>query len=396
MKPLNSKLANSSKFLLRTVVLGTVVVAQFAMSERAFARVPDIECTSPQEVGKVKKKKAKIKTFVSEYWRAAETRIKSYPAELQAKGYVVGDPHLENIDVYLNTRSKVNPVQLTFNDLDEAGHNFLVGDLLKYLSYLKSLKKSGLDLNKILAKYVDGLNGKPAAVPKELEELLRMTPDDYRKAERKYVSKQRLKGVELALTKRTKDEQETLDALRNMKVIRGLSDVEAWTDQNSTGSSAGMTRYLFYGKNQALGADGKLHPIGVEGIIEYKELSCTAAGDALKQNLEGDLEAFVDYDARFLGVPVEQSFLGRQAVVYVNEQHFLVRMKSPGLYKDIGVEGASPALVQTHGEYLAWFLGKFHREKATIGYVESVKSKMAFLIAEAEAISKSFIEKAKN
>lgn len=375
----------ASIFTVFLAVISTVLTSQPLQ-----ARVPDIECNSPKELGKIKKKKSKIKTFVSEYWRTAESRIKAYPAELQAKGYVVGDPHLENVDVYLNTRSKTGPMQLTFNDLDEAGHNYLVGDILKYVSYLQSLKKHGLDLKLILAKYVDGLNGKPAVVPKELETLLRMTPDEFKRAERKYVSKQRLKGIELALTKISKDEQDTLNALRRMRVIQNLSEVEAWTDQNSRGSSAGMMRYLFYGKNQVMGPDGKLHPIGVEGIVEFKELSCAGAGDAVKQNLERDLEAFVDYDARFLGVPVEQSFLGRQAVVYVDEQHFLVRMKSPGLYKDIGIEGASPALVQTHGEYLAWFLGKFHREKATLGYIQAVQSQMDFLIAEAIAISKSF------
>jgi hypothetical protein len=377
-------------------VVSAVVIAQFITGGQALARVPDLECSSPQEIGKLKKKKSKIKTFVSQYWRTAEARIKGYPAELQAKGFVVGDPHLENIDIFLNTRSKTNPIQLTFNDLDEAGHNYLIGDLLKYLSYLQSLKKYGLDLKKIVAKYVDGLNGLPAVIPAELEALLRMTPDDYKKAERKYVSKQRIKGVQLAMTKISKDEQETLAALRNMKVIQNLSEVETWTDQNSKGSSAGMTRYLFYGKNQVVGADGKLQPIGVEGVIEYKELSCTAAGDALKQNLETDLEAFVEYDARFLGLPVEQSFLGRQAVVYVNSQHFLVRAKSPGLYKDIGVEGASPPLVQTHGEYLAWYLGKFHRENSTIGYRESIMSKIDFLIAESKAISKSFTDQSAN
>jgi hypothetical protein len=384
-------LSNSIKF-----AISAVVIAQFIAGGHALARVPDLYCNSPQELGKIKKKKSKIKTFVSEYWRTAESRIKGYPAELQAKGFVVGDPHFENVDVFLNTRSKTNPIQLTFNDLDEAGHNYLIGDLLKYLSYLQSLKKHGLDLSKIVAKYVDGLNGLPAVLPAELAALLRMTPDDYKKAERKYVSKQRIKGVELALSKISQEEKETQAALRNMRVIQNLSEVEAWTEQNSKGSSAGMTRYLFYGKNQVMGADGKLQTIGVEGIIEYKELSCTAAGDAIKQNLESDLEAFIEYVARFLNLPVEQSFLGRQAVVYVNSQHFLVRSKSPGLYKDIGVEGASPALVQTHGEYLAWYLGKFHREKSTIGYQESILSKVDFLIAESKAISKSFTDQSAN
>lgn len=391
MKRSKSPIADTIKY-----AVSAVVISQFIISGQAIARVPDLECSSAKEIGKIKKRKSKIKTFVSQYWRTAESRINGYPAELQVKGFVVGDPHLENIDVFLNTRSTTNPIQLTFNDLDEAGHNYLIGDLLKYLSYLQSLKKPGLDLKKIVAKYVDGLKGVPTALPAELEALLRMTPDDYKKAERKYVSKQRIKGVELALTKISQEEKETQAALRNMKVIQNLFEVEAWTDQNSKGSSAGMTRYLFYGKNQVRGADGKLQPIGVEGIIEYKELSCTAAGDAVKQNLESDLEAFVDYDARFLGLPVEQSFLGRQAVVYVNSQHFLVRSKSPGLYKDIGVEGASPALVQTHGEYLAWYLGKFHREKSTIGYQESILSKIDFLIAESKAISKSFTDQLAN
>jgi hypothetical protein len=391
MKSLKSLLSKSIK-----LAIITVVITEFFVGGLANARVPDLECNSPQELGKVKKKKSKIKTFVSEYWRTAESKIKGYPAELQAKGYVVGDPHLENVDVFLNTRSKTNPIQLTFNDLDEAGHNYLLGDLLKYISYLQSLKKQSLDLKRIIAKYSDGLNGKPATIPAELEALLRMTPDEYKKAERKYVSKQRIKGVQLAMTKISKEEQDMLAALRNMKVIQNLSEVEAWTDQNSKGSSAGMTRYLFYGKNQVVGSDGKLQPIGVEGIIEYKELSCTAAGDALKQNLESDLEAFVEHDARFLDLPIEQSFLGRQAVIYINNQHFLARSKSPGLYKDIGVESASPALVQTHGEYLAWFLGKFHRENATVGYRESVLSQMDFLIAESIAISKAFTSPATN
>ncbi len=381
MKSLNS----SIKF-----VLCTAIAAQLGMVNAAHAGAPDLECNTPQEIGKVKKKKSKLKTFVSEYWRAAEARIQNYPADLQTKGFVIGDPHLENVDIYLNSKSKFNPVRLTFNDLDEVGFNYLSGDLLKLLSYFQSLKKTGMDQRKFVLKYIEGLSDEAMQAPKELETLLRMTPDEYKRAERKYVSKQRLKGAQLAMTKISKDEQDMLAALRNMKAIQNLSEVEAWTDQNSTGSSAGMTRYLFYGKNQVMTADGKLHPIGVEGIIEYKELSCTAAGDLKKQNLEADLEAFVDYDARFLDIPVDQTLLGQQAVVYVNGQHFLVRMKTPGLYKEIGVEGASPALVQAHGEYLAWFLGRFHREKATSGYRQAVLSNVDFLIAEAIAISKTF------
>lgn len=372
-----------SQLLTPVLVLSTLGAAiSSALASPALALVPDIECSSQKEIAKVKKKKSRLKTFVTEYWRAAESRIKGYPADLQTKGFVVGDPHLENVDVYYNSKSKSEPMVFSFNDIDEAGFNYLAGDLLKLLSYLQSLNKKDLKAKEFIESYIAGLNNQAKAMPKELEALLRMTPEDYRKQERRYISKQRIKGAELAMTKRSSDEQETLDALRNMQVIKSLADVEAWTDQNSTGSSAGMTRYLYFGRNQTIAADGSVKPIGVEGIIEYKELTCTATGNPVSQNLESDIDAFVEYDARFLGLPIEQTLLGKQAVVYANKQHFLVRMKIPGLYKDLKIEGASPALLQTHGEYLAWFLGKFHRGKATAGYTQAVRANADFLISE--------------
>lgn len=355
------------------------------------AQVPEIECSSQTEIAKIKKKKSKIKTFVSDFWRMTETRVANFPTDLKVKGFVVGDPHLENVDVFYARQAKP-AIRLTFNDIDEAGYNYLVGDLLKFLAYLPMVKKHGLDLEKIVEKYVAGLENQPATPPTELAALLAMSPSDFLKAERKYVTKQRIKGEEMSRAKLSKSDFETQNALRNTQAISRLADLIAWTDQNSTGSSAGMMRFLFHGKNQILLADGTLAPIGVEGVVEYKELTCTATGNTEKQDLARDLEAFAQYDARFLGLPVSQTLLGKQAIVYINNQHFLARTKGPSPYKDIGIESASPAVVQAHSEYLAWFLGKFHREKATNGYIQAVSQNKAMLIKESEIIAKTFLK----
>lgn len=373
----------------KSAVLLTTCLAVFASAAQAQVQVPEIECASQSEIAKIKKKKSKIKTFVSDFWRMTETRVANFPADLKLQGFVVGDPHLENVDVFYARQAKP-AIRLTFNDMDEAGYNYLVGDLLKFLAYLPAVKKHGLDLEKVVDKYVAGLENQEATPPTELQSLLAMSPADYLKAERKYIAKQRIKGEELARTKLSKSDLETQNALRNTRAIGRLQDVVAWTDQNSTGSSAGMMRFLFHGKNQIQLADGSFAPIGVEGVVEYKELTCTGTGNTEKQDIARDLEAFVQYDARFLGLPVSQTLLGKQAVVYINGQHFLARTKGPSLYKDVGIEGASPAVVQAHAEYLAWFLGKFHREKATNGYIQAVAKNKAMLIQESAIISKTF------
>lgn len=373
----------------KSAVLLTTCLAVFASAAQAQVQVPEIECASQSEVAKIKKKKSKIKTFVSDFWRMTETRVANFPADLKLQGFVVGDPHLENVDVFYARQAKP-AILLTFNDMDEAGYNYLVGDLLKFLAYLPAVKKHGLDLEKVVDKYVAGLENQEATPPTEIQSLLAMSPADYLKAERKYIAKQRIKGEELARTKLSKSDLETQNALRKTRAIGRLQDVVAWTDQNSTGSSAGMMRFLFHGKNQIQLPDGSFAPIGVEGVVEYKELTCTGTGNTEKQDIARDLEAFVQYDARFLGLPVSQTLLGKQAVVYINGQHFLARTKGPSLYKDVGIEGASPAVVQAHAEYLAWFLGKFHREKATNGYIQAVAKNKAMLIQESAIISKTF------
>lgn len=373
----------------KSAVLLTTCLAVFASAAQAQVQVPEIECASQSEVAKIKKKKSKIKTFVSDFWRMTETRVANFPADLKLQGFVVGDPHLENVDVFYARQAKP-AIRLTFNDMDEAGYNYLVGDLLKFLAYLPAVKKHGLDLEKVVDKYVAGLENQEATPPTEIQSLLAMSPADYLKSERKYIAKQRIKGEELARTKLSKSDLETQNALRNTRAISRLQDIVAWTDQNSTGSSAGMMRFLFHGKNQIQLADGSFAPIGVEGVVEYKELTCTGTGNPEKQDIARDLEAFVQYDARFLGLPVSQTLLGKQAVVYINGQHFLARTKGPSLYKDVGIEGASPAVVQAHAEYLAWFLGKFHREKATNGYIQAVAKNKAMLIQESAIISKTF------
>lgn len=375
----------------KSAVLLTTCLAVFASAAQAQVQVPEIECASQSEVAKIKKKKSKIKTFVSDFWRMTETRVANFPADLKLQGFVVGDPHLENVDVFYARQAKP-AIRLTFNDMDEAGYNYLVGDLLKFLAYLPAVKKHGLDLEKVVDKYVAGLENQEATPPTEIQSLLAMSPADYLKAERKYIAKQRIKGEELARTKLSKSDLETQNALRNTRAISRLQDIVAWTDQNSTGSSAGMMRFLFHGKNQIQLADGSFAPIGVEGVVEYKELTCTGTGNTEKQDIARDLEAFVQYDARFLGLPVSQTLLGKQAVVYINGQHFLARTKGPSLYKDVGIEGASPAVVQAHAEYLAWFLGKFHREKATNGYIQAVAKNKAMLIQESAIISKTFLK----
>lgn len=373
----------------KSAVLLTTCLAVFASA--AQAQVPEIECASQSEIAKIKKKKSKIKTFVSDFWRMTETRVANFPADLKLQGFVVGDPHLENVDVFYARQAKP-AIRLTFNDMDEAGYNYLVGDLLKFLAYLPAVKKHGLDLEKVVDKYVAGLENQEATPPTEIQSLLAMSPADYLKSERKYIAKQRIKGEELARTKLSKSDLETQNALRNTRAISRLQDIVAWTDQNSTGSSAGMMRFLFHGKNQIQLADGSFAPIGVEGVVEYKELTCTGTGNPEKQDIARDLEAFVQYDARFLGLPVSQTLLGKQAVVYINGQHFLARTKGPSLYKDVGIEGASPAVVQAHAEFLAWFLGKFHREKATNGYIQAVAKNKAMLIQESAIISKTFLK----
>lgn len=377
----------------KSAVLLTTCLAVFASAAQAQVQVqvPEIECASQSEVEKIKKKKSKIKTFVSDFWRMTETRVANFPADLKLQGFVVGDPHLENVDVFYARQAKP-AIRLTFNDMDEAGYNYLVGDLLKFLAYLPAVKKHGLDLEKAVDKYVAGLENQEATPPTEIQSLLAMSPADYLKSERKYIAKQRIKGEELARTKLSKSDLETQNALRNTRAIGRLQDVVAWTDQNSTGSSAGMMRFLFHGKNQIQLPDGSFAPIGVEGVVEYKELTCTGTGNTEKQDIARDLEAFVQYDARFLGLPVSQTLLGKQAVVYINGQHFLARTKGPSLYKDVGIEGASPAVVQAHAEYLAWFLGKFHREKATNGYIQAVAKNKAMLIQESAIISKTFLK----
>lgn len=352
-------------------------------------KYPLIRCDFDDESSKIKKKRTRIKTLVSDFWHYTVNRIETYPENLKLRGFVIGDPHLGNIDVFYSRFTKPS-FRLTFNDMDEAGYNYLVGDYLKLMAYALTLKKNALDLDQLSDSYIKGLSGIPQTIPKDIQKLLNQSPTKYFKAQSKYLDKLKQKGTQLALTELSQDEKETQAELANTAVIKNLQLTGAWVDERTTGSSAGMNRYLFSGINQIELQDGTREPIGVEGAVEYKELTCTATGNSDEQNLALDLDRFSVYDASFHKLPLSQTLFGQQAVVYINGHYFLARVKVPNLYKELGIESAQTAKLQEHLNYLAWFLGSFHRGNTKPDYIEAIKTNRDFLKKEASNILKNF------
>lgn len=335
-----------------------------------------------------KKSPSRLKTYTSKFWDLIESRATKYPAELKPKGIVIGDFHFNNVDVVFD-RAITNRAHIEVVDLDDAGENYLIGDFLKYLALLVTLHPN-LDLTNVMAAYVDGLKldsiDNLAPVPHRVLKLLRRTAIDFEEDRLNYVHKKRSEGMAFKPSELTADEKATFAAFKRHPIFSSpFRSTLEWVQVNDKGSSAGQVRYLFYGS--------RLEDES-EGVIEFKELACSATGSRVSQDIGTMRKKVVNLLLPALGLTPQSSLLGRQSVVTYNGQSYLLREKIPDQMNNLKIEKMDREDLQVYAEYFAKLLGYLHSksmgssEQRTYG--AAVLRQGSFLTQEARSLAAEF------
>lgn len=351
------------------ILLGGLIPAQAA----------DIVCETPAQVDKLKKEKL-LKSFTSDFWKIARKHIRSYPPELKREGIVVGDFHFENLGLFFD--EKLNSPVLTLNDLDDSGVNYQIGDLLKYLIYLRTVDKD-LDLSRVIEAYTLGLQGQTVKAPPELRDLLNLRSSDFDRKKYKYVQKRKEDFLASQTGNLSSSQRTTLEKLKTQPLFQNFSEIRGWMQIHDSGSSAGMERYLFL-------ANSKTN--SVEGVIEFKSLKCSATGPSDHQDLSANFRNMAQTLGQIPGLSGTQSFLKRQTVVDVDGKAYLVREKLPNLINQLEIEKMDLSDLQSYSEFYGSFLGLVHSGNSPEAYRQALLNRKSFILDELKPIYKELKE----
>jgi len=257
----------------KAVVL--TIMLSMAVSARADNGL--LKCTDEAD-GQVSNKTKLLKTYTREYWQIAASEVKSLPQALLKNGFVAGDFHFNNAGIYYDYGRSRAEFQIA--DLDDAGQNFLIVDFFKLLTYIQKLDKT-VDQRPLFNAYVDGLKNKEAAPPSEIESLLYRSQLDFNKDSRKYVEKQREEITAFDKASIKKNTQAIINKFKGLKLISRLQDLDYMVQINDSGSSMNALRVQFIGTDSS----------GVTGVIEFKQMKCSATGPTDFQNVIANFEA---------------------------------------------------------------------------------------------------------
>lgn len=122
-----------------------------------------------------------IRTNVADFW-SYERAHDPLNAFAEAEGIVVGDTHLANF-APIPVRLTDGTTQMRYLDIDfdDAGRAPFVYDFLRLVVTTKATKRD-VKVKELVDAYVRGLTGgAPVAAPKDLEDDLSLTADDYTK-----------------------------------------------------------------------------------------------------------------------------------------------------------------------------------------------------------------------
>ncbi len=328
------------------------------------------KCPRSETDSDIKDETKLLKTFTIEYWKVAAAEIAKLPAPLQQKGFVVGDFHFNNVGLYYNY-SKRKP-ELVLNDFDDAGINFLLVDIMKYLTFIKKIDKE-LNLEDVFRNYQAGLvRSNELTLPTD---ILNEAQHDFNKNLQKYLEHQREEIIKFDKSKITPEQNLKIQTLLRMKIITQLADVEYMVKINDSGSSKDMERYEFIGKDRS----------GTPNLIEFKKLKCSAAGAAHEQDLSANFE-FIrnNYLKKF------SPLIANQFVFRLGDETFLVRQKAFNPLKKLEIEEQPTKKIQKFANFFAVFLGTIHAKSANKNYIKALAANETKILKLAKEISSKF------
>lgn len=333
-----------------------------------------INCSN-ESSSKIKNKETLLKTYTIEYWKVATREIEKLPLALQKKGFVVGDFHFNNVGIYYDYAR--NTSEFVINDFDDAGNNYLLGDVLKFLSYLKKVDKN-LDKDAVIGAYLQGLSGVKMPAPIEINKLLTRQQHEFTEDYLSYINKKIIEADEFDMNRTTPSQRSNITHFMNLRLLKRLQYVRPVFHINYTGSSQGMERYEF------IGADSK----GSYGVYEFKQLKCSATGTNTSQNLN---ENFTELK-EFFNLNMRSSYMSSQQMYFYNGNYYLVREKKNNPLKKLKISEMSTGQLQVYANFYGNFLGYLHSKSSNESFLNAVRSQKDILSKIAKRIAKEFNE----
>ena len=334
------------------------------------------KCPNPETRSNIKDKTKLLKTFTIEYWKVASVEVTKLPVALQQKGFVAGDFHFNNVGLYYNYL-KSKP-ELVLNDFDDAGVNFLLVDIMKYITYVKKTDKE-IDLDAVFKKYQSGLSRtSELTLPVE---FLNEAQFNFNKNTQKYLTNKKEEFAKFDKSKITSEQNSKIQTLLRLNLITQLANVEYMVTVNDSGSSKDMERYAFLGQDRN----------GTPGLIEFKKLKCSATGAAPEQDLTANFDYIRDtYLKNF------SPLIANQYVYRLRDETFLVRQKSYNPLKNLEIEIQPTQELQKYANFFAEFLGTIHAKSANKAYINGLATHEAQILKLAKQISKKFNDSVKD
>jgi hypothetical protein len=352
-----------------------------------------IQCESAEDTGKGLSKVQEIKTLTRLFWQVIEKEIGQLPPVLQSKGWVVGDFHTANLGLYYDVKS--NTTNLMVNDYDDTGHNFLLGDLIKFLVFVKREYK-GIKYEPVINAYFSGLNGRYLPEPIEIlqirEEVQRNFREPLKRADKLLTKATEERSSRPALVKPSKADlelvtQEILPLLaRQNLVVKDLKN-DWWLEVENSGSSKDMKRFFLI--VQAKSSPGSADKSG-SIVVEFKKLKCpgTFTGSEINLINHNHLARSYFYTVEALDA---QILARRQSVHKLGKDFFLQRFRIPNLMKDV-----EKKFNQDLANFYGYYLGKLHAGSSSTAYRQAVWSEKNLVIEATKATRKSFYNEVDN
>lgn len=387
--------------LVKKIILGLAVVTSI---ESAFAKSTasapmQVECAPVTATERIKNKNKRIKTHTALYWKLLVPQLeKSLPKSLLVKGVVIGDFHYSNIGIYYNFDTTKS--ELVLNDLDDAGTNYLVGDLLKYFSFLrteeveieqkgkkKDKKVTGkdlYDLEKVFNAYIDGLRNKTRSTPPAFQSAMAVPQNKAVEKFNKELGKElakfaKVEELDAKLLPIANDLQKANPVLSTNTILAKKFEV------NDSGSSVGQKRFTFLIEKQSPG-----HP---KAVIEFKQLTCAASNLNRSQDLSQipkTVSAYLNQQSSSAVLPFVLP--ANESLVKSGKEVYLLRMKQPNYMEKVVETCTENNQLQELAELFAYLLGQFHSKSANNVFVDELAKSSELIFKTCHESQKAFLE----
>lgn len=368
-----------------------------------------INCDLDAEAERVKDKNKRIKTFTDIYWQTLTSEIqRSLPSSLQLKGNIIGDFHFNNLGIYYNFDKTINRPQLVLNDLDDSGNNYIVGDLIKYLAFLRTfeikneekgskkdetiLGKDAFRFEKIFDAYIEGLRNKNFPLSPEFQKMITINESDAADERNKYITNQSegFGNIESSVDPKL---QSSFAEFEKMPILKANRVIGRHSQVNGSGSSQGQQRFLYLLQNPSSPA--------AKAIVEFKQLACSASNSAKSQDLSLIYSGMTNYLKLQNQTALYPIFLARTDLVKVeikldskttDKKVYLLREKQNNLMGDVVKKSLKKGHYQELAETMAYLLGQFHSNQVNATFIDQLSKSSTEIFTTCQNTNQRFFD----